>query len=147
MAETVTSVFGGHIWVGASSSRPRARRRSASQGAPYGARSVDNLVQPLFVKITARRHHGGRSELARRTSRFVVVKGFVGRPPGHDREVVRMRGGLLVDVVAQYALLLCARFGEPPDRGLGEIGEHRQEVDMLHHVERTAGPFGPRRTG
>src|SRR5215469_9463042 len=53
---------------------------------------------------------------------------------------------LLVDIVAQYAVLLSARFGKPPDRWLGDIGEHRQEVDMLHRVELTAGWLPLRRT-
>src|SRR5439155_18841740 len=105
----------------------------------YWVKSVDNPVQALAVKITSRRHHRGRLELPRMSGCLMGVKGLRARPHGHDRIVVRMRGGLLVDVVAQYALLLHARFGEPPDNGLGEIVEHGQEVDMLHHVEHTAG--------
>src|SRR6516162_2771576 len=55
-------------------------------------------------------------------------------------------GRLLVDIVAHYAVLLSARLGKPPDRRLGYIGEHRQEVDMLYHIELTAGWLGLRRT-
>ena len=74
------------------------------------------------------------------------VKRLHARPRSHDRIVVRMRDGLLVDVVAHCAVLLHACLGKVPDHGPGDVAEHGQEVDVLHHVERTAGWFRPNRT-
>ena len=70
-----------------------------------GSMSVDDLVETLVIKITARRHHSSRSKLAGRRRRFIGVKGFHVGPRSHDRKVVQM-GRLLIDVIPQHAVLL-----------------------------------------